>query len=361
MSSALIIRQLLMKGYVMIGYITANPTVSKPFTDCLLKFASLYQVPFCVISLEQLLAHFSGAPLIGQIWDNGSIIESSNIPLPSILDSETCFFQKKFDSYYTPGFLSWIQDNCNIIKQRSIPKQLLPSLLTSYNMAEYAIPTWSVASYDELIDLFHYSDYIFLKPISGRKGRGTFRVRKSSEHTIFIKDANREQVLSAQAFNDMLTEINISKLGNTFLAQPCLDFSLDDRHAVDFRLLRHIGKSGEWEEVATYARIGASSLVSNVSQGGFIADAKDTIQMIAGSKLTEIFDEIIHLGNVLPRLIQSKLQNDVFCLGLDIAIDRKTLCPYVLEANTYPGTRFHQYQLAEKRVQYYQYYFEKQS
>ena len=38
-----------------------------------------------------------------------------------------------------------------------------------------------------------------------------------------------------------------------------------------------------------------------------------------------------------------------------MGIDRGSLCPYVIEVNTFPGTRFHAWQLAEKRVQYFKY------
>ena len=41
--------------------------------------------------------------------------------------------------------------------------------------------------------------------------------------------------------------------------------------------------------------------------------------------------------------------------AIDVGIDRGSLCPYVIEVNTFPGTRFHAWQLAEKRVQYFKY------
>ena len=339
----------------MIGYITAKPSVSRAFTDCLLKFASLYQVPFCVIRLENLLAYYEGASLRAQTWIDHSVIDSDGISLPSCLDTESAFFVDKYMPYYAPGFLTWLRNNCQILMQHSIPKYQLPALLTSNNMGLYAIPTWTVASYSDLFRLFPISKKLFLKPCSGRKGRGAIKARVDEYNTVYLENANGEHIVTEQLFNQLIKENAQSKLGKLYLAQPCFDFSLDSSHAVDFRLLRHRGANGDWEDVATYARIGASSLVSNVSQGGFIADAKETLSIIAGAKADALYEEIMHIGNTLPKLIQEQQDDPVFCLGLDIAIDHESLQPYILEANTYPGTKFHKYQLAEKRVQFYRY------
>ena len=94
---------------------------------------------------------------------------------------------------------------------------------------------------------------------------------------------------------------------------------------------------------------------TDISQGGYIADSKEILYQIAGDKGEDIYKEIMHIGEELPHLIQKYSDETVFCLGMDIAVDRQSMRPFILEANTYPGAKYPTRQLAEKRVRFYQY------
>lgn len=342
----------------IIGFVYCGHSPSE-LARSILQYSIVYQVPVVAIPFSNLIDHFHGKPLIAEYW-NDQCIAFRESSLPSILDSEYNSFSEKALHQNDAGFLDWLKSkNAQLLRQFSCKKEAIPQLLLPTELYPYAIPTWNVSTYPELLRYLSCIKDAVLKPCSGRKGKGVSKLFRQNDGSIILKDKNGKRILNEAVFSEYLSSVQEQNLGNMFLVQPCLDFTLDEDHAVDFRLLRHRGSSGQWEEVATYARIGASSLVSNVSQGGFIADAKETLQTISGDHAETLYEEIMTIGDKLPRVIQNCGKETVFCLGLDIAIDRKTMQPFILEANTYPGTKFHARQLAEKRVQYYKYILNK--
>lgn len=341
----------------MVGYVLNN-AFFREFSDYLLKFGAAYHVPVCAIPSQNIIKHFHGEPLYAEVWDGGRIA-AHEVDFPTYLDTSGKIYSDKYAAHFETGFISWLKSKTSILSQKSISKEKLVIAMLSSELSLYAIPTWHIETYSQLENTLIRLKQGLMKPTSGRKGKGVCKLHMENGK-IIVQTSTSISHFNEECFLSYISDIASNHLGETALLQPCFDFSLDDCHAVDFRLLRHRGRSGEWEEVATYARVGATSLVSNVSQGGFIADARETLQMIAGNSADALYEEIMYIGEALPPLIQRFRGNDAYCLGLDIAIDRQSMRPFVLEANTYPGTKFHICQLAEKRVQYYRYLLDNQ-
>lgn len=337
----------------IIGFVYPGVTCTDTARSILLH-AAAYQIPVIAFSFPHLLSHFHGNPLIAERWDGKHIVSFETV-LPSILDSEKNIFTKKNLQPYGTEFSAWLKKDTRLLVQYSVKKEAIPQILLPTDLCSYMIPTWRVSSYSRLLQQLSFVKDAILKPDMGRQGMGVCKLSRQADGSVILQNKDGQESLTEALFSELLKAIPAKGLGEYFLLQPCLDFSLDESHAVDFRLLRHIGQDGTWEETATYARVGASALVSNVSQGGFIADARETLQSIAGAQTDALYDEIMTIGEKLPPLIQSRGDATVFCLGMDIAIDRKTMRPFILEANTYPGTKFHARQLAESRAAYYSY------
>lgn len=207
--------------------------------------------------------------------------------------------------------------------------------------------------YQELIQHVKIFRHCIVKPIGGRQGRFVSRIDYDGNVT-FIENANGKEELTPTRWDEYLADLKRFGFGLPLL-QPRLDFSLDENHAVDFRLLVARGGSGSWEEVDIYARIGATKFVSNVSRGGYISDAESILAQIAENRADELLATLHSIAAKLPVLIQQHIDRPISCFGIDVGIDRSTLQPYVLEANIFPGAKYHSWQLAHKRVQYYQY------
>lgn len=337
----------------MIGFYVNCNSLSE-FASILMKFGEIYNVPVAAIYPKDLLDHYYGKPMYGYIWDQGEALRCE-IPFPTVIDVGGSVFKRS----HNEELAEWVRSNALILRQKSLPKSQLWQAMISGDLSGYAIPTWQENSFELVEKRVQLLHTVFLKPSEGRKGNGTMILCQDAKGSIVSSDRTGEHLFTKEYFDAYIQEIESNNLGHAVLLQPFLDFKLDDQHAVDFRLLRHRGETGEWEEVATYARIGGSALVSNLAQGGYVGDPKEVLQSIAGDKTESLYDEIIYLGQAIPKLIQKYRGNSAFCLGIDVAVDRQSLRPYVLEANTYPGTKYHLYQLAEKRVMFYRHILQK--
>lgn len=338
----------------MIGFVYSDPNISE-FSRSVLNYASAYRVPVIGICLENLVAHFRGAPLTAVFW-NGHDLETIETALPEILDAEYNSFSKTALEQYEPEFEAWLKEHTRLLMQQtSIPKKDLPNAMLFGGLPQYAIPGWEIFDYDELIQRFHLIPSAIIKPTYGRKGKGVYKIRKEADGSISVQNKDSQQPFTAEFFSEYLLQNSGTGRGCSVLLQPCMDFSYDETHALDFRLLRHRGRTGAWEEVGTYARIGGSAFVANVSQSGFIADTKSILRQIAGEKAESLYEEIMEIGEKLPVIIQKFRGDSAYCLGIDVGVDRTTLQPYVIEANTYPATKYFYRQLTEKRVLFYEY------
>lgn len=341
----------------MIGFYVRYDKLGE-FATILLKFGAIYNVPIAAVYAKDLWSHYYGEPLYGYVWDHGEVIKRE-ISMPPIFDIGGSVLKHSTNVNPKNEVAEWIRSQTKVLRQKSLPKSRLWEAMISGNLSEYAIPTWREKSFEMVekkIQLLHTA---FLKPDSGRKGKGAMILCQDAKGSIVSSNYSGDHQFTKDYFDAYMQENKSNNLGHAVLIQPFLDFKLDDQHAVDFRLLRHRGETGDWEEAATYARIGGSALVSNLAQGGYVGDPKEVLQVIAGDNAESLYDELLYLGQTVPKLIQKSLGDEVFCLGIDVAIDRQSLRPYVLEANTYPGTKYHLYQLAEKRVMYYRYLLQK--
>lgn len=235
--------------------------------------------------------------------------------------------------------------------------QLSRLLQKTPELAKYAIPTFDLHSFEEFLNYARLLKRSIVKPAAGRKGRYVYRIADLDGKIHFLRDDDKKIVTQA-VWDEYFSNLRKAKYGFPIL-QPQLSFLFEGR-PVDFRLLVQRSGTGEWEKVAIYARIGESDTVSNLAQGGFVADPMTTLASISPGREEELYQELEYLCLAVPKLIQSKLEKPVACLGIDVGIDCDTLQPYVIEANTFPGTKYHTWDLAHKKVQYFKYLIDKQ-
>lgn len=335
-------------GIVCVGNGSDLPIGS--FEQELLLLCSAYKISACLLSPLSIDYTLSSPLAPVQYWD-GTAFQQAIAPVPKILDCRFYPFSKKATAWLQPELQHWLLEHC-AVADRGIPKELLSQVLMCSPLYALAIPTYRLEKYDELLQYAKMFRHCIIKPDGGRQGRCVSRVDYDGD-VLYIESANGIEELTPTRWEAYLAALNHSNLGLPLL-QPRLDFSLNAEHAVDFRLLVARGSSGLWEEVDIYARIGATKLVSNVSRGGYISDAESILAEISGEHADELLATLHSIAAELPKLIQQYVDRPISCLGIDVGIDRNTLQPYVLEANTFPGAKYHSWQLAHKRVQYYQ-------
>lgn len=334
----------------MVGFLYQG--TPSEFVRMLPLYSLAYRVPFCIISDDAIRQMVAGDQATVSVWD-GFVFSEAVSELPEVIDCVGKLDGISSRKHFGDAFVDQLLDASYVLSQKSLNKYVLMKAMLMSDLSLYTIPSIDATDFQTICDHIKQFPRALIKPANGRQGIGVCKIT-NLDGQLTVKTVDGTVPFSEAFFFDYFSNLKLNNM-EKILVQPCFDFRLDDKHSVDFRLLRHRGRQGTWEEVATYARIGATDVVSNLHQGGYVGNAIDIIRKIAGEKADSLYEEIMMLGEKVPKLIQQFRGEQVFCIGLDVAIDRETLRPFVLEANTYPGTRFHACQLAEKRVQFYQY------
>ncbi len=315
----------------------------------LLLLSAAYHVPVYFYNAANIDPERENPLVPGFFW-NGASMETKEIEVP--IYSENMMFRQKHiaSRYLNEDQYNWVLRHTKMTDSAGINKQDLPRILLSSPYAECAIPTYFVSSYEKLQALAQVMPVSIVKPSGGRLGLGVLHL-DLKDGVLMCRSSQKTRPMTPEVWQEYLEYLSKNKFGQPIF-QPRLNFTLDDRHALDFRLLVARGANGDWETVSISARIGSTNLVSNVARGGFACGAMDALTIIAGDKAETLMDKLRQLTVDLPRLIQSHCKNTITSIGFDIGIHRDTLQPYLLEANTNPGT-YLVWELSEVRVQYY--------
>lgn len=307
-----------------------------------------YGVRMGLFSTDHFLCRDGQASAMACFWD-GSSLRWEQAVLPPILENIFPASEKVYRNV-PAAFSVWLKKQ-PLLNGASLPKQHVASALILHGYGAYMIPTKDVASFSDLRAAVALWKHCVVKPASGRKGLGVSYLEQQQDG-IYYRNTDDSGLLTEDAWDGLCARYPSF---TRYLLQPQLDFHCADGHALDFRLLVSKGGTGHWETVAIYARIGAGSIVSNVSRGGYIGSGAGVLKEEFPDASDRLLDTLKLLAEQVPQIVESYCKEPVSCYGIDVGIDRGSLCPYVIEVNTFPGTRFHAWQLAEKRVQYFKY------
>lgn len=332
----------------MISLVRSHPEVD-PITRCLMLMGKAYGVPICTYALSDIDVESGTAEAV--FWQEGTTVKKTvvcggfiDLQYARTLLPQDGDLREKTD---------WLAARGTIVDNSGIPKKQLSQILIGSALSAYAIPTYTVSTPEQVKALCSVIPNAIIKPSGGRKGKGVNYVLRDGDQ-ILLKDKDCCKQLNTETWKQYLQYLSDNNLGSPIL-QPRLSFRLDKEHALDFRLLVARGFTGNWETIDIYPRIGASTLVSNVAQGGYIGDAWEVLQSIAGDTASQLFSELKMIARELPALIQEYCPAPITSFGIDVGIDLESMRPFILEANTRPSTKLHTWRLAEKKVHYYKY------
>lgn len=341
----------------MIGFVVYKENEYQ-LADLLAIFSYAYRVPFCSFKVESVAGYLEKGTLSVRQWNGDRFEQVTLNEFPVIVDSYHPLSVIAKQCPEKAQLITEIRTRAKTLRQRSLHKDELAIAMMRSHLCQYAIPTFSPKTYEELSGYIKIFGNVILKPSHGREGVGVLKLCLADNGEIKVVNQNCYDDFTKKDFLRYL-ESDASVRGGVCILQPYLNFRLDDGRAFDFRLLCHRGLRGTWETVASYARIGSNSVTSNLAQGGCAGQTYDILKQIAGDKSKDLLQEVEMLGQEVPLLVEKFIGEDAFCIGIDVGVDRDTVRPYVIETNALPGTKFHLYQFAEKRVQYYKYLLRK--
>ena len=317
--------------------------------DALLKAAYLYQVPAYIYSISTIEDYKQSGRIRALFWD-GCEYRECFIDLPKYTEiySSVSMIQMKY-----PMEIAWLKEHTVFTDDFGLYKYDLQRKLLFSDLSQYAIPTFLIHSYDELISSVSMFPISFLKPFGGRKAKGAMKIEKKKERLYYSTPEGTGE-LTREVFADYYSSVGYDN--TILLLEPCLNILNDEGHAVDYRCLVSLNGEGKWQNVLTYARIGGSGVASNIAKGGTWGTAEETLEAMLPGEGAEKLEEINSVALKVAELVQKESPNPVSWLGLDICVDRPSKQVYVIEANSKPAMKLlGMWQLSLVRAQYFKY------
>lgn len=318
--------------------------------DALMRSAALYHVPVYIYKLPDINAYLSQGTISAKFWDDGEYRECvTDLPkyteIYCAIDGLYRRFPKEFD---------WLFENTVFTDHFGLSKYELQRQLMFSNLSQYAIPTFAIHSYEEILSTVPMVPSSILKPMHGRRSAGVMKLENRNGEICF-STPEASGILTREFFTAFYAKEGFDEK-ETLLLEPCLNILNDEGRAVDFRCLVSLNGEGVWQNVATYGRIGGNRVASNISCGGTYNTARDVLEELVPGHGNEMLKEMNSVALQVAELVQKTSQYPVSCLGLDLCVDRPANQIYVIEANSKPATKLiGGWELSMIRAQYFTY------
>lgn len=218
-------------------------------------------------------------------------------------------------------------------------------------VSKYLIPTKNITTYSDIEEYVDKFNTVVLKPVFSNQGRNVF-ILKKEEFNYILGYNKQEKKLTPNELKDFYTE-KVQDKG--FIIQKYIESRTPQGHPFDCRI--HVEKDGKnkWRNVKNFIRIGVGqTVISNVSQGGGIANIKDFLTTNYPDDWEEIYKEIKRTAKIIPYKVEGFLEREYMTMGFDMGIDRDGSL-YLYEVNDYPIVSPMRSEVAMARAEYYKY------
>lgn len=323
-----------------------NPTELAKFTSMICKSYGIE-----LIYLRAKDVNIENGTVRGKIFFNNEWHEKES-EIPQFIDISPYSFKRKnrvVTSYLKrKTFLS--DDRKNVLTKRTLQEYLRQDP----EFSSLVIPTFDIIQYKDLQRYSEQYSKFVLKPSGGIQGKGIYIIEKHNNkyligHKITEKSFDEDEM-------EKFYKENIHNKGYIF--QKYITSRTPQGDPFDCRI--HVEKNGdgEWESARNYIRIGiGQKVVSNVNQGGGIADVKQFLKANYGEKGSEINERLNTLAMTLPYKVEQLRGTHIMSLGIDIGISKDGEL-YIFEVNDGPSTKPVISEVAYLRSNYYKYILE---
>ena len=241
----------------------------------------------------------------------------------------------------------------SVDKRMPLPKDRLQEVFKDDpEMSKYLIPTKRVKSFKDIIKFIKRHQEIVLKPVYSNQGKNVYKVtKKGCKYELeFYREKYR---ISKRKFKKIYKNEIKDKV---FIVQKFIDSrTKEHKHPFDCRI--HVEKNGKnkWHNVKNFIRVGiGQSVISNINQGGGIADVRQFLKANYPDKWKEIEKQIKIAAKTIPYKVEKVTKYEYMTMGLDIGIDKDGNL-YLFEVNDYPILSPMRSEVAMVRARYYKY------
>ncbi|WP_029009046.1 YheC/YheD family protein [Azospirillum halopraeferens] len=191
---------------------------------------------------------------------------------------------------------------------------------------------------------------IVVKPAQGQRGRGILFLTATESGVRLRRHAEEVDTTVAAVAADLLPMLDE---GRWLMQRLILSRARGDRY-FDVRVHVHKDSTGAWSPVRAYVRLSEAGLmVSNTSRGGYQGDIH---QFFASLKqdAPALVDRLHRLGLEVAETVDGRYGGGIDELGIDLLVDGARH-PWVVEVNTHPQSRYHEFMRAGHAIAYARY------
>lgn len=313
------------------------------FVRLLAKTAKYYNID--LVYCHPLDVDIKKEILHGKVLENNIWVEKE-VPIPAYIDLNSyCYKYKAVTNFLkTKSKLS--------APARFGSKDIVYNkLLSDGEFSHIIIPSEYLDNFQVFKDFIGKYKEIILKPKSGHKGEGIYMVSLLDNGYKLIY-GNNEEVLNSL---EMERFINKEILTRSYLCQKYINSRTKSGDPFDCRIRLEKNGKGRWEVAIYLIRIGSNQkVVSNVAQGGSVNKLTPFLKFNYGENWREIRNAVKDIGRNLPEKMEEIFNKESSCLGIDVGIDTDGSV-YLFETNSAPGMEFGEADLANIKVDYYNY------
>lgn len=311
------------------------------FSDLILTGESLGFTVY-VLTVKQLL--LTRKKLSGFVYQRDSHTwEKRLMPFPQIIYNRIPYREDEMQ----PS----VRQKINACRRHSRIKLFNPSFFNKWELFEwlkqsrltrpYIPATRRLMSIKSLDKLISNHAYIYLKPESGKAGKGimTLKVReeKALPYLLKIQENKKSSTYSCSTIQKLWSRIQKQSGGEAYIAQQGIQLASFQDRKFDLRALVQKNRSGAWELTGLGARLaGTSSITTHVPRGGRIEDPEKLLTHSFNSENAHrLLQKTKKTAVVIARQIERASRQRLGEMSMDLGIDSKG-CLWFFEANAKP-------------------------
>jgi hypothetical protein len=192
-----------------------------------------------------------------------------------------------------------------------------------------------------LTQLMQRYNYLYLKPVSGKAGKGIMTVKVLPERTLPYRlriQMNKKSVTyNCSSIPKLWSRIRKQSMGDTYIVQQGITLATVNERRFDLRALIQKNQRGQWDITGVGARVaGTTSITTHVPRGGRIEDPeKLLVQSFGEDEARNIMIKAKNTSLLIAKQIERGSGYELGEMSMDLGVDH-TGNVWFFEANAKP-------------------------
>ncbi|EXX91588.1 endospore coat-associated protein [Paenibacillus darwinianus] len=183
--------------------------------------------------------------------------------------------------------------------------------------------------------------YLYLKPVSGKAGKGIMSVRllpeKQRPYRLKLQIKRRSRTYRCKSFSRLWFRIRRQSSGEAYIAQQGIELATAEERQFDLRALIQKNGRGQWDITGIGARVaGTTSITTHVPRGGMIEDPEKLLTGTFGlEQARRLMVAVRNAALMIARQIERGSGCELGEMSMDLGVD-KLGGIWFFEANSKP-------------------------